>query len=101
MLSYIAHHMFGTRLARAAWFSLVASCAIATAAKAAAPTFAISQAGSSIKFFVKASMSVSGTFDNWNATLTFASTDASTGVLDIQIQAASVNTGSGLKNSKL
>ncbi|MGA2421446.1 MAG: YceI family protein, partial [Candidatus Acidiferrum sp.] len=34
-------------------------------------------------------------------TLVFASTDLATGVLDIEIQAASVNTGSGLKNGKL
>jgi len=33
--------------------------------------------------------------------LKFASTDETTGVLEIKIQAASVNTGSGLKNGKL
>jgi polyisoprenoid-binding protein YceI len=35
------------------------------------------------------------------ATLTFASTDATSGVLDIKIQAATVNTGSGMKDDKL
>jgi polyisoprenoid-binding protein YceI len=65
------------------------------------PVFAISTADSSIKFNVKASVAIGGTFDQWNATLTFASTDVTTGVLDVEIQAASVDTGSGMKDSKL
>ncbi len=59
------------------------------------------QRRSSIKFNVKASVAIGGTFDKWNATLTFTSTDVTTGVLDVEIQAASVDTGSGMKNSKL
>jgi polyisoprenoid-binding protein YceI len=66
-----------------------------------APTFAISQQTSTIKFNVKASVAIAGTFDKWDASLKFASTDVSTGVLDIEIQAASVNTGSGMKDGKL
>ena len=50
---------------------------------------------------MKASVAIGGTFDNWNATLTFTSTDVTTGVLDVEIQAASVDTGSGMKDSKL
>ncbi len=65
------------------------------------PVFAISTADSSIKFNVKASVAISGTFDNWNATLTFTSPVVTTGVLDVEIQAASVDTGSGMKDSKL
>jgi polyisoprenoid-binding protein YceI len=65
------------------------------------PVFAITPVQSSIKFGVKASVPISGTFDNWNATLTFASTDVTTGVLDVEIRAASVDTGSGLKDGKL
>ena len=41
------------------------------------------------------------TFDEWDATLTYPSTDVEAGVLDIKIQADSVNTGSGMKNDKL
>ena len=66
-----------------------------------APVFAITQAGSSIAFNVKASVAIQGTFDRWNATLTFASPDVTTGVLAVKIQAASVDTGSGFKDSKL
>ena len=71
-------------------------------AQAQAPVFAISQPPqSTVKFSVKASVAIEGTFDKWDATLTFASPDVTTGVLDIKIQAASVNTGSGMKNDKL
>jgi polyisoprenoid-binding protein YceI len=65
------------------------------------PVFVITPIESSIKFDVQASVAINGTFDKWNATLTFASPDVSTGVLDVKIQAATVDTGSGLKNSKL
>ena len=50
---------------------------------------------------MKASVSIEGTFDKWDATLTFTSTDPTTGVLDVKIQADSVNTGSGFKDDKL
>jgi len=56
---------------------------------------------STIKFFVKSSVALEGNFDKWDATLTFKSTDVSTGALDIRIQAATVNTGSGMKDKKL
>jgi len=44
---------------------------------------------------VKASINIAGKFDKWDATLTFTSPDETTGVLEIIIQAASVDTGSG------
>jgi polyisoprenoid-binding protein YceI len=46
-------------------------------------------------------VAIDGTFDKWDASLTFTSPDLSTGVLDIKIQADSVNTGSGMKDGKL
>ncbi|MGB7752608.1 MAG: YceI family protein [Candidatus Acidiferrales bacterium] len=70
-------------------------------ASAQAPVFAITPEKSSIKFSVKASVALEGVFDKWDATLTFASPDVSTGVLDVKIQAASVNTGSDMKDGKL
>jgi len=69
--------------------------------RAQAPAFKITPEDSSIKFSVKASVAIDGTFDKWDATLTFASRDITTGVLDVKIQAASVNTGSGMKDNKL
>jgi polyisoprenoid-binding protein YceI len=68
---------------------------------AQAPVFVITPADSTIKFNVKASVEIAGTFDKWDATLVFTSPEVTTGVLDIKIQAASVNTGSGMKNDKL
>jgi polyisoprenoid-binding protein YceI len=65
------------------------------------PVFKITPTDSKVKFDVEASVSIVGTFDKWDATLTFTSTDVSTGVLDIKIQADSVDTGSGMKNGKL
>jgi polyisoprenoid-binding protein YceI len=50
------------------------------------PVFAITPEDSSIKFFVKASVALEGTFDKWDATLTFTSPDVTTGVLDVKIQ---------------
>lgn len=65
------------------------------------PTFAVEQEQSSIKFSVKASVALEGTFDKWTGELTFGSTDPTSGNLDVKIQADSVNTGSGMKNGKL
>ena len=70
-------------------------------APAEVPVFKITPEDSSIKFGVKASVSIEGTFDKWDATLVFTSTDPTTGVLDVKIQADSVNTGSGFKDDKL
>lgn len=66
-----------------------------------APVFKITPAESAIKFDVEASVAIVGKFDKWDATLTFTSPELSTAVLDIKIQAASVDTGSGMKNGKL
>jgi polyisoprenoid-binding protein YceI len=65
------------------------------------PVFEIIKADSSIKFNVKASVPIAGNFDKTEASLVFTSPDLSTAVLDVKIQAASVNTGSGMKDSKL
>ena len=68
---------------------------------AVAPIFKITPVTSKVTFYVKASVRLEGTFDKWDATLVFTSTDASTGVLDIKIQAESVDTGSNSKDKKL
>ena len=68
---------------------------------AQAPVFEFDKAKSSIGFNVKASVSIAGKFDKWDAKITFTSTDVTTGVLDIEAQAASVDTGSGMKDGKL
>jgi polyisoprenoid-binding protein YceI len=80
---------------------LAASALLPSANQAQVPVFQITPVESKIKFDVKASVEISGTFDKWDATLTFTSPDINTGVLDIKIQADSVDTGSGMKNGKL
>jgi polyisoprenoid-binding protein YceI len=86
-------------------FSLLAFSLFASATHsqdpATIPIFKITPVESNIKFNVKASVALEGTFEKWDATLTFTSSDVTTGVLNIRIQAASVQTGSGLKNGKL
>jgi polyisoprenoid-binding protein YceI len=86
---------------RLAVLCLVASTALPSPSRAQGPVFVITQQDSSIKFFVKASVALAGNFEKWDATLTFTSPDVATGVLDVKIQAASVNTGSGMKDGKL
>jgi polyisoprenoid-binding protein YceI len=88
------------RIALGALFLAVLSLA-ASASRAQAPVFVITPEESTIKFYVKSSVDIEGHFDKWDATLTFTSPNISTGVLDIKIQAASVNTGSGFKDDKL
>ena len=80
---------------------LLTSSVLPSVSRAQVPVFVITQEESSIKFSVKASVALEGTFDKWDATLTFTSPDVLTGVLDVKIQADSVNTGSGMKNGKL
>lgn len=81
--------------------SLLVSISRAYPAADDAPVFKVTPAESSVTFDVEASVAIKGKFDKWDASLTFTSSDVSTGVLDIKIQADSVDTGSGMKNNKL
>ena len=65
------------------------------------PVYTILRDRSSVTFYVKASLDLRGAFDKWDTTLTCASTDPASCVLNIKVQAASVNTGSGMKDGKL
>ena len=80
---------------------VLAAALLAPMSQAQAPVFEITPVQSTIKFSVKASVAIEGNFNKWDATLKFTSPDVTTGVLDIKIQAASVNTGSGMKDDKL
>ena len=90
---------------RLAVLCFLASAVLPSVSRAQAPdgvpVIKIMKEDSSIKFHVKASVAIDGTFDKWDATATMTSPDVETGVLDIKIQAASVNTGSGMKDGKL
>jgi polyisoprenoid-binding protein YceI len=79
----------------------IASAVFPSLSRAQVPVLAFTKDESSVNFSVKASVALEGKFDKWDATLTYPSTDVTTGVLDIKIQADSVNTGSGVKDGKL
>ncbi len=80
---------------------LLAFCALLSVSRAQVPVYEVTPVESSVTFGVESSVPIKGTFDKWDANMTFASTDVRSGVLEIKIQADSVNTGSGLKNNKL
>jgi len=79
----------------------VIGAALPLKAQAEVPVFVISRQASAIKFYVRASIELRGTFDKWEATLTFSSRDATSGVLRVTVHAASVNTGSSIENRTL
>jgi len=95
------HPHYRRRFASLAALVLLASPAVRAQSKSSTPVYKITPVQSKIQFGVKASISIEGTFDKWDASLTFTSPDVSTGVLDVKIQAASVNTGSDTKNDEL
>jgi polyisoprenoid-binding protein YceI len=80
---------------------LLASVVFPAVTPAQAPVFEFTRVESAMKFDVEASVAIVGKFEKWDATVTFTSPKLSTAVLDIRIQAATVDTGSGMKNGKL
>ena len=64
------------------------------------PVFQVTPAESTIKFGVKASVPIEGSFDQWKASLTFTSPDVTTAVFDVEIQAASVDTRQQLEEQQ-
>lgn len=86
---------------RLAVLCLLASAALPVLCQETVPVFVVTPEESKVTFYVKASVALEGTFAKWDASLTFTSPDAATGALDIKIQAASVDTGSGMKDGKL
>jgi polyisoprenoid-binding protein YceI len=90
-----------TRKLPMAVLCLVAFCTFPSANRAQVPVYEVTPVESTIKFGVDSSVPIKGTFDKWNASMKFSSTDVRSGVLDIEIQADSVDTGSGLKDNKL
>ena len=86
---------------RRAILSLFATVLLPVPAGAQRPIFQVDPTESTVRFAVKGTVTVNGTFDKWNATMTFTSTDPRTGAVKVKIQTASVNTGSGMKDKEL
>jgi polyisoprenoid-binding protein YceI len=80
---------------------LMAFLASARASYAQVPTYEVTPTESAIKFGVESSVSIKGIFEKWDASVRFSSRDVSSAVLDIEIEADSVNTGSHMKDNKL
>ena len=80
---------------------LVVFCAFPSANRAQVPVYEVTPEESSIKFGVDSSVSIKGTFEKWNTSIKFSSRDVRSAVLDIEIEAGSVNTGSHMKDNKL
>jgi polyisoprenoid-binding protein YceI len=98
----IALRTLKLRAMRIALFGILASVLFPALSRAqTVPVVEIDHKESSINFYVKASVALAGKFDKWEGKMTFSSTDVPTGVLDIKIEADSVDTGSGMKNGKL
>ena len=95
---FVRRTLSSLRLAVLCFFAVAA---LPSLSQDAVPVFTVTPDDSKITFYVKASVDLEGTFDKWDATMTFTSPDVTTGVLDIKIQADSVNTGSGMKDGKL
>ncbi len=89
------------RLALPLLLTLSGLPALAQTPAAGGPVFVITQENSSVKFYVKASVELRGKFDKWDATLACATTDATSCSLVLNVQAESVNSGSGMKDGKL
>ena len=86
---------------RLIFLCLAVSALFPSLAWAQVPVFEVEPVHSSIKFDVKSSVKLVGKFDKWDASLTFTSPDETSAVLTVTIQAASVDTGSNMKNNKL
>jgi len=65
------------------------------------PTFQVIAPDSKVNFHVNASVELTGVFEKWAASLHFTTPYVESGVLEIIVQAGSVNTGSSLKDGKL
>lgn len=83
------------------WLVLAAAVSIPSASFAQVPTFQVIAPESKVNFKVDASVSIAGVFEKWTANLRFATPYVESGVLEIIVQAASVNAGSSLKEGKL
>lgn len=75
---------------------VLVSAMLCPASRAQVPVFQVTPIQSSIQFNTTSSRPLAGNFDKWNATLTFASRDPTSAVLQVEIQTASVHS----RNSK-
>jgi polyisoprenoid-binding protein YceI len=80
---------------------VVASALLCPLSQAQTPVFQVTPIQSSIQFNTKSSKPLTGNFEKWNATLTFASRDPTSAVLQVEIQTASVHSTNGRNDDEL
>ncbi|MBV8114813.1 MAG: YceI family protein [Silvibacterium sp.] len=80
---------------------LIATALLSLPSRAQVPVFKVTPIQGSIRCNTRSSSPIDGNFGKWSATLTFTSRDAETGALDVEIQAASVQTGNKTKDDAL
>jgi polyisoprenoid-binding protein YceI len=91
---------------RAGCYLATALCLLAIgtlppASRAQVPVYEVAPVESTIRFGVESSVPIKGAFSKWNASIKLSSVDVTSALLDVEIEADSVNTGSGMKNGKL
>ena len=82
-------------------FLVMASALLCPPCPAQAPVYSVTPIQSSIRFDLKSSRPLTGSFDKWNATLTFASRDPTSAALQVEIQTASVHSRNRKDNDEL
>jgi polyisoprenoid-binding protein YceI len=80
---------------------VVVSATLCPPSRAQVPVFQVTPIESSIRFNTTSSRPLTGSFDKWNATLTFASRDPTSAVLQVEIQTASVRSGNSKNDDEL
>jgi len=75
---------------------VVASALLCPPSRAQVPVFQVTPIQSSVRFNMQSSRPLTGNFDKWNATLTFASRDPTSASFQVEIRTASVHS----RNSK-
>jgi polyisoprenoid-binding protein YceI len=81
---------------------LVLVCAmLCPPSRAQVPVFQVTPIQSSIRFNTTSSKPLTGNFDKWNATLTFASRDPTSAVFQVEIQTASVHSRNSENDDQL
>jgi polyisoprenoid-binding protein YceI len=79
----------------------VVSAMLCPPSRAQVPVFQVTPIQSSIRFNMTSSKPLAGNFDKWNATLTFASPDPTSAVLQVEIQTTSVHSGNSKNDDEL
>jgi polyisoprenoid-binding protein YceI len=80
---------------------VLVSAMLCPPSRAQVPVFQVTPIQSSIRLNTTSSKPLTGNFDKWNATLTFASRDPTSAVLQVEIQTASVHSGNSKNDDEL